>query len=193
MKVRLHYGTTAKALHWLIVALLATQYLIGWFMPNIKANMAPGVGMTWHVSIGTTILAIMVLRFAWRLSHPVAPESSLLPYQRITSEAVHWLLYVLVLLTTLSGWLIACDPGKNLYWLEPAPELAKPRPGNHDRCPHARARGARRFQRRLRLKRNADRPARAGATAAGRRRHFFLADCCWQILVRGDDGGRAVR
>jgi hypothetical protein len=26
----------------------------------------------------------------------------------------------------------------------------------------------------------------------GRRRHFVLADCCSQILVRGDDGARAI-
>ena len=38
--------------------------------------------------------------------------------------------------------------------------------------------------------RRADRPARAGAAAAGRRRHFFLADCCSHI--RGDDGARPI-
>ena len=38
--------------------------------------------------------------------------------------------------------------------------------------------------------RRADRPARAGAAAVGRRRHFFLADCCSQI--RGDDGARPI-
>ena len=39
--------------------------------------------------------------------------------------------------------------------------------------------------------RRADRPARAGAAAAGRRRHFFLADCCSQIRW-GDDGARPI-
>ena len=36
------------------------------------------------------------LRFVWRLTHPVAPESSLPPWQRLSSEIVHWLLYALV-------------------------------------------------------------------------------------------------
>jgi len=116
MNARLQYGTTAKALHWLIVALLATQYLIGWFMPDIKGGMAPGAAMTWHISIGTTILALMLVRLAWRLTHPVAPESSLPPYQRITSEAVHWLLYALVRLTTASGWLFASARGWKIAW-----------------------------------------------------------------------------
>jgi cytochrome b561 len=116
MEKRLQYGTTAKTFHWLIVALLIAQYFIGWFMPDIHGEMQPGAGMIWHISIGTTILALMLLRLVWRLAHPVAPESSLPPYQRISSEAVHWLLYLLVLLTTLSGWLFASARGWRTTW-----------------------------------------------------------------------------
>jgi len=105
MSARLQYGTTAKIFHWLIVALLVLQYLIGWFMPDIHHGMTPGVPMFAHVSFGMTILVLIVLRLIWRLTHPVAPESSLPPWQRLSSEAVHWLLYLLVILTTLSGWL----------------------------------------------------------------------------------------
>lgn len=116
MAKALHYGTTAKALHWLVVALLVAQYLIGWLMPNIKRGMTPGLGMTWHISIGTLILALIAARLVWRVTHPVAPEGSLAPYQRVTSEAVHWLLYVLVLGTTLSGWLFASARGWAVSW-----------------------------------------------------------------------------
>jgi cytochrome b561 len=114
--MRMHYGTTAKTLHWLIVFLIGSEYLMGWLMPNIKAGMAPGAAMTWHISIGTTILATMVIRLGWRLVHPVAPERSLPAYQRISSEAVHWLLYLLVLLTTLSGWTFASARGWQVNW-----------------------------------------------------------------------------
>ena len=126
MSPRLNYGTTAKILHWTIVALLLVQYSIGWLMPDIDAGMQPGAGMTFHVSIGLLILILIVLRFAWRLAHPVAPESSLPAWQRLTSEVVHWLLYVLVLLTTLSGWLFASFRGWSIsffYWL-PFPTLS---------------------------------------------------------------------
>jgi len=121
MKMQIRYGATAKVLHWTVVGLVVTQYLIGWLMPDIKRNMSPGLAMTWHVSIGTTILALIVLRFAWRLTHPVAPESSLQPYQRLTSEAVHWLLYLLVLATTISGWLFASARGWKMSWFFFAP------------------------------------------------------------------------
>jgi cytochrome b561 len=116
----LHYGTTAKAFHWAIVTLLVVQYSIGWLMPDVHAG-PPGVPMAWHISIGTVILALIAARFLWRLTHPVAPESSLPAWQRITSEAVHWLLYLLVLLTTLSGWLFASARGWNVSWFFIAP------------------------------------------------------------------------
>jgi cytochrome b561 len=121
MAKALHYGTTAKVLHWLIVALLVVQYAIGWLMPDIKRGMTPGLGMTWHISIGTVILALIVARLVWRIARPVAPESSLAPYQRITSELVHWLLYLLVLATTLSGWLFASARGWAVSWFFMAP------------------------------------------------------------------------
>jgi cytochrome b561 len=126
MTVRLQYGTTAKVFHWLVVALLLVQYLIGWLMPDIHRGMKPGAGMTFHISFGITILVLIVLRFAWRLTHPVAPENSLAPWQRLSSEAVHWILYVLVLATTLSGWLFASYRGwgVSLFYLFPLPMLA---------------------------------------------------------------------
>jgi cytochrome b561 len=115
MTKRLRYGTPAKTLHWVIVALLAMQYAIGWLMPDVHAG-PPGIPMTWHISIGIVILALIAVRLLWRLTHPVAPESSLPPWQRMTSEAVHWLLYLLVLLTTLSGWLFASARGWSESW-----------------------------------------------------------------------------
>jgi cytochrome b561 len=112
---RLHYGTTSKVFHLAIVALLVVQYSIGRLMPDVHGG-PPGIPMTWHISIGTVILALIVVRFLWRLTHPVAPESLLPSSQRITSEAVYWLLYLLVLLTTLSGWLFASARGWSVSW-----------------------------------------------------------------------------
>ncbi|MDU0958761.1 MAG: cytochrome b/b6 domain-containing protein, partial [Bradyrhizobium sp.] len=63
MTPRLHYGTPAKILHWLVVALLAIQYPIGWLMPDLHANTPPGAPMILHISFGLTILALIVVRF----------------------------------------------------------------------------------------------------------------------------------
>ena len=74
------------------------------------------------------------MRFAWRLTHPVAPESALPPWQRLSSEAVHWLLYALVLATTMTGWLFASFRGWSMSlffwcrcrcWLPTMPQPAR--------------------------------------------------------------------
>ncbi len=129
MTHRLHYGAPAKILHWLVVMLLAVQYGLGWLMPDVHAG-PPGQAMALHISFGITILALISVRLVWRITHPVAPESSLPPWQRVTSEAVHWLLYVLVLATTLSGWLFASFRGWQVWYFQlvPLPMLAAKNP-----------------------------------------------------------------
>lgn len=122
---RLHYGPTAKLFHWAIAALLAVQLPLGWLMPDIHRGMTPGLAMSVHISVGMSVLALIVLRLLWRITHPVAPESGLPVWQRITSELIHWLLYATVLLTTLSGWLFASQRGWtiHLFGLAPMPHL----------------------------------------------------------------------
>jgi cytochrome b561 len=126
MTDRLQYGTTAKVFHWLIVALLFVQYPIGWLMPDLHRDMKPGVPMTLHISLGILILALIVSRLVWRLTHPVKPDSSLASWQRVLSEGVHWLLYALVLATTITGWLFASFRGWSisLFFMMPLPMLS---------------------------------------------------------------------
>ncbi len=125
MAKQLHYGATAKVFHWLIMALLIVQFPLGWFMPDIHRGMKPGDAMTFHISFGITILALIVLRLFWRITHPVAPASSLPAWQQLISEAVHWLLYALVLATTMTGWIFASERGwsVSLFFAVPLPSL----------------------------------------------------------------------
>lgn len=127
MSGRNAYGTTAKALHWMIVVLLILQYVIGWIMPDIQRGMQPGTPMNLHISIGFLVLVLIVARFFWRIAHPVEPASSLPPWQRVSSEGVHWLLYVLVIATTLTGWVFASMRGWTitLFWTVPLPGLVE--------------------------------------------------------------------
>jgi cytochrome b561 len=125
MAKQLHYGTTAKVFHWLIVALLVVQFPLGWFMPHIHRGMQAGDAMTFHISFGISILALIVLRFFWRITHPVAPAHVLPVWQQLISEAVHWLLYALVLATTMTGWIFASERGWSiqLFFTIPLPPL----------------------------------------------------------------------
>lgn len=113
-KATFSYGTVAKILHWLIAAILVGQFSLGSLMPDIKRGMQPGTAMHTHIAIGIVVLALVVVRLAWRVTHPVPPEPELPRWQRNASSAVHWLLYLLVLMTTLSGWFFASARGWSL-------------------------------------------------------------------------------
>jgi cytochrome b561 len=124
METAKEYGSTAKALHWLIVLLLAIQYMIGWLMPDIHRGPA-GTPMIFHMSFGILILALIIVRLVWRITHLVPQDRSLPAWQRLAAESVHWLLYVMVLLTTISGWLNASSKPLHIswFWLFPLPLL----------------------------------------------------------------------
>ena len=125
-----HYGTAAKVFHWLVVALLIVQYPLGKFMPHIHRGMTPGDAMTFHISFGIAILTLMVLRLFWRITHPVAPARSLPAWQQLISEAVHWLLYVLVLATTMTGWIFASERGWSISLFSAVPFPLLPTEGS---------------------------------------------------------------
>lgn len=122
---RFAYGNFAKLLHWSIATILVAQFALGWLMPAVRRGMEPGAGMHTHMSIGIVVLALIAVRLLWRLSHPVAPAAELPRWQRVASEAVHWLLYLLVFVTTLSGWSYASARGWSLtfFGLFPLPAL----------------------------------------------------------------------
>ena len=115
------YGITAKILHWLIAAILVGQFALGWLMPPVRRGMEPGASMHLHISIGTVVLTLIVVRLLWRLSHRVPPAAELPRWQAVASSAVHALLYLLVLVSTLTGWFYASARGWTLSFFNVLP------------------------------------------------------------------------
>ena len=122
------YDSVAKVLHWLVAALIVALYLIGFLMPGIGRGMQPGMAMNLHISLGFVALALIAVRLVWRLARPVAPSPDLPRWQRNVSEAMHWILYALVLAVTLTGWFYASMRGWSitLFGSIPVPPLTAP-------------------------------------------------------------------
>lgn len=102
------YTSTAKSLHWLIVALLIVQFVLAWTMPHIGRNTPLTTLIDLHFSFGVLILFVVAIRLIWRFSH-VEPESedSFPPWQHQTAQVVHWLLYLLLFIVPILGWMNA--------------------------------------------------------------------------------------
>lgn len=119
------YSPLAKSLHWLVVVLIAAQLALGWLMPGARRTTPPDVFNNWHMSIGVIILAVIVVRFLWRLiTGPPLPEPG--PrWQIAAAEATHLLLYALVFALLFSGWANAVEHNWTitLFWAVPLPPV----------------------------------------------------------------------
>jgi cytochrome b561 len=95
----------ARFFHWLIFALLAAQYAVGSIMPHIGKNTQDEGWVHWHLLLGAAILAVIVLRFLWRLRNPVSPIVT--GWELTLSRVTHAALYVLVFVMVVLGWAAA--------------------------------------------------------------------------------------
>jgi cytochrome b561 len=102
------YTGLAKLLHWTIVALLIVQFIIAWAMPHIGRNTQPDTLINLHLSFGVVILAVAIVRLGWRATHPEpAQEAGLPPWQMRSAHIIHLLLYLLLFVVPVLGWMSA--------------------------------------------------------------------------------------
>lgn len=121
------YDPVARAFHWIVVALLVVQYATELILPYILPKTAEDGITAWHLSVGPTILLLMLLRLAWRLTHPPPPPpADLPPSLRLLSRATHWAFYAVLIVLPLLGWVAANAFGATVYLagLIPLPALA---------------------------------------------------------------------
>jgi cytochrome b561 len=103
---RIRYGAVAIGLHWLIAAGVLANIALGLYFADLPDSDAEKFWLTQtHKSIGLSVLALSVLRLAWRLLHPVPPLPQSMPaLMRFAARATHVLLYFLIVAIPLSGW-----------------------------------------------------------------------------------------
>ena len=102
------YTSTAKSLHWLILALLILQFIVAWTMPDIGRNTPVTTLISLHFTMGVVILAVAVVRLAWRAMHgEPEPQDGMPPWQMMSARIVHWLLYLLLFVLPVLGWINA--------------------------------------------------------------------------------------
>lgn len=111
------YGIIAQAFHWLLVLLVFAQIAIGLYAARLPVSMARLQWVSHHKSLGITILALVLLRFAWRLfDRPPALPDTMPGWERRAAIGTHRLLYLLLILAPFAGWLFASAAGLSVDW-----------------------------------------------------------------------------
>lgn len=112
------YGAVAIALHWLVAAALLVTFPLGLYMADLPLSPRKLTLVSYHKWIGVTVLALMSLRLAWRLTHRPPPLPLAMPaWQRRAATLAHWMLYGLLLAIPLSGWLYSSAVGVPTVYL----------------------------------------------------------------------------
>jgi cytochrome b561 len=121
------YSTAAMTLHWLIALLIVIQLCLGWTMNEVLPDHTPAQAQVEgiHISLGLTILLLVVARIAVRFILPTPPEPAGMPtWERWLARASHLLFYLLMLALPLTGWaLVSLGTHPISFWGLPWPHL----------------------------------------------------------------------
>jgi len=111
------WGALVRVFHWLVALLIVAQGTIGLAMVQMGLTPAKVRVFALHKSIGMTILALVLLRIAWRLTERRPADPPAMPrWQRHAAHALHLALYGLILAIPLSGWWFNSAANAPLVW-----------------------------------------------------------------------------
>ena len=113
------YTATAIGLHWLIAFGIFAAFGLGLYMTGIPGLTPTKLKLfSWHKWIGVTIFVVAVLRVIWRATHaapPVAPGTP--AWQAKAAAGAHHLLYLLILIVPITGYLYSSSAGVPVVYL----------------------------------------------------------------------------
>ena len=134
------YTKTAIVLHWLIAIFIALMFVLGWYMAELPKEAPKQMAYdlfdlgiyTWqvaeevsprtfyfnlHKSLGLTVLALIVFRILWRITHtPPAALSSYKAIEKKVATATHHFLYLLMLAVPVTGLIMAINSKYGVKW-----------------------------------------------------------------------------
>jgi cytochrome b561 len=104
-------------LHWIIAALIVTQFTLGWMAGDLPLGAHKLALLTRHKSFGMTILMLAVIRIIWRwLNPPPELPAGMSALERTLARATHVAFYVLLFAMPITGWLMSSAKNYSVSW-----------------------------------------------------------------------------
>jgi cytochrome b561 len=100
------YNSIAKILHWVMAVLIIGLICVGWYMTYFEDQPNIGIYFDLHKSFGLIAGFLIMLRIIWRITHQPAPlPTNIALWQVKSSNLIHYLLYLCMVLMPLTGYL----------------------------------------------------------------------------------------
>lgn len=110
------YDRVQIALHWLTAALVVLAIGFIWAADLAERELHNTLFFI-HRSFGMTIFVVTAVRLAWRATHPApAPPDTIPAWQRVAATATHWLLYALLIVMPITGFIASAARGHAVTW-----------------------------------------------------------------------------
>ncbi len=120
----LAYRPSQQAIHWIMAAIILGMLPLGFMLDRLPDGFVKNAAYEVHKSFGILVLLLAVARLVLRLLFGAPlPEPTLTDLQRRLSASVHHLIYVLIFVAPISGYVatsMCCAP-VNLFWIVPMP------------------------------------------------------------------------
>jgi cytochrome b561/polyisoprenoid-binding protein YceI len=105
------YGSVSKSLHWLTALLIVTAFPLGmiangWAFDSSESLATKAWLFSLHKTVGVSVFFVALVRITWAFTQP--RPAGLHPERRVETflaEAVHWLLYISLVIVPLTGWI----------------------------------------------------------------------------------------
>ena len=109
------YGTFSKIFHWLSAALLIVQIPLGFYLVDMDFSEVRLTVESLHVTLGISIFYLTILRLTYKTLNPTPPlQNSIFTGQKLIAKLNHYLLYISILIITISGALKKLYNGEEL-------------------------------------------------------------------------------
>ncbi|MBI2771984.1 MAG: cytochrome b [Burkholderiales bacterium] len=122
------YSQAAIAIHWLAAMLIFSAIAMGVYMTQLQMSPMRLKLYNWHKWLGVTILAVSVVRLAWRMANRPPADLPMPAWQQRAAHSAHWAMYFLFFAVPLSGWTYSSAAGFPVvvFGLLPLPDLVAP-------------------------------------------------------------------
>ena len=110
------YGWAAVIMHWAVAVAVFGLFGLGFWMVELSYydewyRRGPDI----HRAVGILLFALVVVRLLWRLINPSPrPLPDHKQWEVLSAHVAHWLLYLLMFVAMVSGYLISTADGSSI-------------------------------------------------------------------------------